>query len=256
MAEKIIARPERGDRCDRNPLRDLYPVEYQAWVQLRQRCYNPNNESYTNYGARGIRVEAIWDTFEGFMATMGPKPSPDLSVERPNNDGNYGAQCYWGTSDDQNNNNRHNHPITYNGKTQNLGQWARELSLDHTALLKRMKLGWTVGQTLGFEPPPYNPYAHNGTTGSAKLACGINRTTYQMRIASGWSEEAARQPIDGRKHKQNKHPKYIYVSHPALGEGEFTIQQAALIVGKKPNTVAVAITRRGKTPLQALGLEE
>jgi hypothetical protein len=255
MAEKTVTRNQRGRK--RIELIHQYPHEYEIWIHLRQRCNNPNNESYPHYGGRGIRVDPAWDTFKGFMDAMGPRPDPSLSVERRNNDKNYGepGNCYWGTSDEQNNNNRHNHRITYEGKTLTLEQWCRETGLNHTTVLKRIRLGWTDEQALGLAPPPFNPKAHTGMTVTKKLDCGVNRTTYSMRIASGWSEEAARQNIDGRKSKQKKHPNYIYVSHPSLGEGEFTIQQAAQIVGRKPNSVTVAISR-GRTPLQALGLEE
>lgn len=258
MAEKILTRPKRSDRCERNPLKKQYPSEYQAWVQLRQRCYNPKNRSYPNYGGRGIKVSVRWDTFEVFMLDMGPRPSPAHSIERSDNNRHYGepGNCYWGTSAEQNNNTRRNRPITYQGRTLNLQQWADEAGITHAALLKRIRAGWSIGQALGFEPPPFNPKAHNGTSEPRVLETGVNLTTYKMRLASGWSEEDARKNIDGRSHKKNRHPKYIYVRHSALGEGEFTLQQAALIVGKKPNTVAVAISRYGKTPLQALGLEE
>ena len=28
---------------------------YGRWVMMKQRCYNPNNKDYYNYGARGIK---------------------------------------------------------------------------------------------------------------------------------------------------------------------------------------------------------
>lgn len=64
--------------------------EYSAWLAMRKRCNDPNNKAYRNYGARGIKVCAEWqDDFEAFLAHVGPKPSPDLSIDRIDNDKGY-----------------------------------------------------------------------------------------------------------------------------------------------------------------------
>src|SRR5882672_1662698 len=38
--------------------------EYNAWSRMRDRCGNPQSPAFENYGARGIRVCAQWETFE------------------------------------------------------------------------------------------------------------------------------------------------------------------------------------------------
>jgi hypothetical protein len=69
--------------------------EYNAWVHLRDRCTNPNNAAYKNYGGRGIAVCERWNSFETFLADMGPRPM-GYSIERVNNDGNYEPNnCKW-----------------------------------------------------------------------------------------------------------------------------------------------------------------
>lgn len=74
--------------------------EYKAWDGMKQRCGNPSGKSYKDYGARGIRVCDRWrESFDNFYADMGPKPSPDHSIDRhPDNDGNYEPDnCRWAT---------------------------------------------------------------------------------------------------------------------------------------------------------------
>jgi hypothetical protein len=51
-------------------------VEYRAWRGMKTRCTNPNRPDWKNYGGRGITVCDRWvNSFETFLADMGPKPS-------------------------------------------------------------------------------------------------------------------------------------------------------------------------------------
>lgn len=77
--------------------------EYRTWKNIRQRCTNPNVKHYLNYGGRGIKMCPRWlGSFENFYADMGPKPSPKLSIDRINNDGDYEpGNCRWATAKEQ-----------------------------------------------------------------------------------------------------------------------------------------------------------
>ncbi len=75
----------------RNQTHQLSNVpEYNIWNTMRNRCHNPNAVGYQRYGGRGIKVAPDWyRSFEVFYSDMGPRPSPEHSLDRRDNEGNY-----------------------------------------------------------------------------------------------------------------------------------------------------------------------
>jgi hypothetical protein len=71
-----------------------------AYANAKQRCENPNNKSYINYGARGIQFK--FDSFEDFKNCLGNKPDPTYTLERLDNNGHYEiGNVVWATREQQ-----------------------------------------------------------------------------------------------------------------------------------------------------------
>ena len=124
--------------------------EYKTWIDMNNRCANPNNHSYRDYGKRGITVCPEWrESFVNFYRDMGNCPE-GYSIERINNSLGYSKDnCKWATKLEQSNNTRSNRFMEYNGKAQTLSQWARELGLKYDTLWARLYMyNWTMEKAL------------------------------------------------------------------------------------------------------------
>lgn len=112
--------------------------EYRIWIQMRARCNNPRNQAYKNYGGRGIQVCDRWADFFAFLQDMGLKPE-GKSLDRINNDGNYEpSNCRWADRITQRHNSRGLRLVTYNGRTQCINAWCKELGLSSAAVHTRI----------------------------------------------------------------------------------------------------------------------
>jgi hypothetical protein len=92
----------RSCGCLRRALRRTHGLTksraYWCYHNMLQRCFNPDNPNYPNYGGRNITVCHRWLEFEGFLADMG-EPPHGMSIDRVNVDGDYSAwNCQWATA--------------------------------------------------------------------------------------------------------------------------------------------------------------
>lgn len=126
--------------------------EHCVWRRAIGRCTNPSNRAYRNYGGRGITVDERWlgdDGFVHFLHDMGPRPGPDYSLDRINNDGPYApGNCRWATRKQQARNVRSNHLLEYKGETAPLSELAERCHLGCETVRRRLLAGWTVEAAL------------------------------------------------------------------------------------------------------------
>jgi len=124
--------------------------EYHCWVDMKMRCYNTNNKAFENYGGRGITVCERWNnSFESFLKDMGFCPKDKQSIDRLDVNGNYCKEnCKWADFTEQANNKRNSRILAYNGKSQTLTQWAKELKVPEPSLRFRLKRKWSIERTL------------------------------------------------------------------------------------------------------------
>ena len=80
---------------------------YWIWSSMIQRCNNPKNKQYKDYGERGISVSKEWNSFDIFAKDMGVHKNYELSLERIDNNKSYCKEnCKWVDRRSQNLNRR------------------------------------------------------------------------------------------------------------------------------------------------------
>ena len=119
--------------------------EYSAWSDIKTRCHNSNRPEYPRYGGRGIKVCDRWlESFDVFLADMGPRLSNQHSIDRINNNGNYEpGNCRWATNKEQVRNRRNTVKITIDGNCKSLAEWCEEYNCSLAAARYRRKKGLT-----------------------------------------------------------------------------------------------------------------
>jgi len=128
-------------------------AEYRVWHGMKRRCYETGRRDYKYYGGRGITVCERWrSSFVNFFTDMGPKPFPEATIERVDNDGNYEkSNCKWATQEEQKQNTRNVRKLTYNGETLSIGEWAKKLGIDRSTLRLRLDKGWPLDEVFSRE---------------------------------------------------------------------------------------------------------
>lgn len=110
---------------------------YVAWKCMHKRCSNPSPREFPNYKGRGISVCQRWSDYENFVADMGEKP-PGLTLERVDNDGNYGpGNCVWATPKEQSRNRRVVHKMEWEGRSVAVSAVCEILGVSHKRVARR-----------------------------------------------------------------------------------------------------------------------
>ena len=192
-----------------------FSPEYKIWDSMCQRCHNPNNQKYKDYGARGIEVCEEWlESFEVFYRDMGPRPSEDHSIDRRDNDKGYCKEnCRWATKEEQTNNTRTNINIAYQGKTQTLMQWSQELGFDYHNVKYRIRNGMLFEVAIQIDKIAKNSQLTlNGEDKPIKTWCkenGVSFAVFRYRLNKGWTFEEALTPIEKKLITLDGHSEFL-----------------------------------------------
>lgn len=125
---------------------------YHIWTCMKDRCYNPQNKKYKDYGGRGITVCNEWiNDFESFSnwaydnGYVENASRGECTIDRIDVNGDYCKDnCRWVSQKVQTNNKRNNHYITYNGETHTITEWNNILGYKKGVLSRRIFSGWNI----------------------------------------------------------------------------------------------------------------
>lgn len=142
---KEVSRKQHTTHGDRNTRL------YRIWDSMKRRCNGTNgNKDKKYYCDRGISVCQEWMAYENFRDwAVKNGYRDDLTIDRIDVNGNYCPEnCRWATMREQENNRRNNHYVTYDGKTQTIGEWASETGIPYDTLYGRLYSGWPMEKAL------------------------------------------------------------------------------------------------------------
>ncbi len=121
-----------------------HTAEYGIWADMLYRCRTASSPQFPGYGARGITFCEEWLLFENFISDMGPRPTPEHSLDRIDPEGNYTKHnCRWATPKMQGRNRRNSRKIRYNGVEMHIHDYCEMTGTSIQAVISRFKRGWT-----------------------------------------------------------------------------------------------------------------
>lgn len=110
-----------------------------TWHGMIDRCENPANKYFKDYGGRGISVCEQWKDLRIFVADMGDPPD-GMTLDRwPDMNGNYEpGNCRWATAKQQAQNTRRNVMADFNGEHLCLAEIADRIGMKRPTLYSRV----------------------------------------------------------------------------------------------------------------------
>lgn len=136
---------------------------YNAWVNMKSRCYRPSHRCWESYGGRGIKVSLEWvHSFPTFLSDMGTCPE-GYSLERNDVNGNYCREnCRWIPLPDQSLNTTKTRKVFLNGESLPFKVACRKAGFDPSAVnFWRKRKGISAQEALDrFLLQPENPATH------------------------------------------------------------------------------------------------
>jgi hypothetical protein len=120
-----------------------------VWKQLRQRCFNPNNAQFDDYGGRGISVCARWSHFAEFFTDMASSYEGGMTIDRIDNNKDYSPEnCRWVSRQTQNRNRRDNNFLDTPKGRMTVTDAAKAFGINEKTLRTRVNRGWPTRRCL------------------------------------------------------------------------------------------------------------
>lgn len=124
---------------------------YQAYKNIKTRCYVESSIGFKNYGGRGIKMCEEWKndfmSFYNWSINNGFKEG--LEIDRIDVNKDYKpSNCRWVTRETQANNKRNTIYLTYNNEVKNLKQWSEDVGIPVRVLRSRYKEKWDTEKIL------------------------------------------------------------------------------------------------------------
>jgi hypothetical protein len=119
---------------------------------MKYRCNNPNFKQYKDYGGRGIKYCATWDSFEIFLRDMGPRPKGKTLDRIDNERGYFADNCRWATRAEQGANKRDNKIIYINGYGEPAVSWSKKSKVSAKLIRARIDRGWSPEDAVWKKP--------------------------------------------------------------------------------------------------------
>lgn len=137
--------------------------EYRTWNGIIERCSNPKSKGYCDYGGRGIAICNEWSKdFSAFLASVGNRPHPSMTIDRIENDRGYEpGNVRWATKREQARNRRNNTFVTIDGHRCLLVEACEKYGISRSIVRNRLTLGWSDEEALK-TPPHSNAGRFNG----------------------------------------------------------------------------------------------
>ena len=138
---------------------------YNTWQAVMRRCYRPSARGFDRYGGRGITVCERWYSLPNFIADMGPKPTPEHTVDRIDSKGNYEpSNCRWASPIEQGRNKQNNRILEINGVRRCIAEWSEISGIGPNTVKCRLDRGWSDERAV-FEPSRRNHKFADAVTG-------------------------------------------------------------------------------------------